>query len=99
MRTLSVIKKIQWDDKGSEVSQIYSAKFTNPKKDFIIAGGSDKNQAKIFQADSGKAVSIFGGLSKPCLVTDTSLDGTLCLMGCADGSAHVKNLIYAWLIQ
>ena len=28
---------------NEDATQIYSAKFTNPRKDFIIAGGSDKN--------------------------------------------------------
>lgn len=58
MRTMTLAKNITWDDKTAEVSQIYSAKFANPKKDFIIAGGKDKNEAKIFNVDTGKVVSI-----------------------------------------
>jgi WD40 repeat protein len=98
LRTLEAFKKIKWDDKreGHEHStQVYSAKFANPKKEFIIAGGSEKNMAKIFNADTGKAVAVFSGLNKPCLVTDTSPEGNLALIACADGSIQVKNLIYS----
>jgi WD40 repeat protein len=92
---MEMMKKLPWDDKGTEVTQLYTAKFANPKKDFIIAGGADKHTAKIFSYDTGKVVSIFGGLNKACLVTDTTSEGNLSLIGCADGSIHVKNLIYA----
>lgn len=78
-----------------ETTQIYSAKFAHPKKDFIIAGGSDKNQAKVFSADTGKIVSVFGALNKPCLTTDTSSDGSLLAIGCADGCLQIKNFIYS----
>ena len=64
----------------------------NAKKDFIIAGGAEKNVAKIFSTDTGKVVAEFGEMAKPCLVTDTSTEGNMCLMGCADGSIIVKNL-------
>ena len=67
----------------------------NPKKDLIVAGGADKNQAKVFNAETGKVISIFGGLHKPCLVTDSASDGSLMAVGCADGCLQVKNLIYS----
>ena len=60
----------------------------------IIAAGADKNVAKIISIDTGKTVSVFEDFAKPCLVTDTSTDGSLCLIGCADGSIHVKNFMY-----
>jgi len=44
----------------------------NPKKDFIISGGADKNIAKVFSYNNGKIVSVLGGLNKPCLTTDMS---------------------------
>ena len=46
------MQKIAWDGGNQEgakaSSQIYSAKFVNPKKELIIAGGADKNVTKIF---------------------------------------------------
>jgi len=51
------MNRIDWDDKlGGEPTKVYSAKFTNPKKDFIIAGGADKNVAKIFHTETLKLV-------------------------------------------
>jgi len=47
---------------GDETTLFYSAKFTNPKKEFIVAGGANKNQVRVFNADSGKLISIFEGL-------------------------------------
>ena len=64
----------------------YTAKFTNPKKDFILAGGADKNQAKVFNSTDGKPISVFNGFHKPCLVADSSSDGSLVLLGASDGS-------------
>ena len=69
----------------ADSTQLYSTKFINPKKDFIIAGGADKNQAKIFEVSTGKVMSVIGNLMKPCLVTDSSSDSTLLAIGCADG--------------
>ena len=52
LRTLECVQKIAWDGGNQEgakaSSQIYSAKFVNPKKELIIAGGADKYVTKIF---------------------------------------------------
>jgi len=66
-----------------------------PKRDFIFAGGANKNYAKIFSLATGKLVSVFGPLNKPCLVTDIASDGSLLALGCADGEVQVKNFVYA----
>lgn len=97
LRTMENSKNIAWGDKEStsEQSSIYSAKFTNPKKEFIVAGGADKHIAKIFSSDTGKIVSVFGNMQKACLITETSPEGALCFLGCGDGSVQVKNLLYA----
>ena len=90
------MQKIAWEadheESAKASSQIYSAKFVNPKKELIIAGGADRNVTKIFSTDTGKAVAEFGEMPKPCLVTDTSGEGNMCLIGCADGSIIVRNL-------
>ncbi len=46
---MSLIRNIKWADKfGSESSRIYSAKFANPRKEFIVAGGADDHMTKVF---------------------------------------------------
>lgn len=95
LRTLSMVYQVPWSKSSEETSKIYSAKFINPSKQFIIAAGADKNVAKVISLDTGKAVSVFEDFTKPCLVTDSSADGTLCLIGCADGTIHVKNFMYS----
>ena len=97
LRNLQLLKSIPWCDKPSstdDISQILCAKFTNPSKDYIIAGGTNKNVAKILSVATGKVHSVFGGLNKACLVAETSMEGGLALIGCADGSLNVKNLLY-----
>lgn len=88
MRTLKLESSIPWCEESysSESTQLYCAKFLNPKKDFILAGGTDKNIAKVINADTHKIATNFGPLTKPCLVVDSAPDGSLVLVGCADGS-------------
>lgn len=54
LRTFGLIKTFDWkgiDPNGS--SCIYSCKFVRPSKHAILACGSNKNQVKIFSADTG----------------------------------------------
>lgn len=96
LRMQQVTTSIQWTDSKNpdDHTLIYTAQFSNPNKDLIIAGGADKNVCKVFKYPSLETVAVFAGMTKPVLTADTSGDSSLLAIGTANGSVHFKNLIY-----
>ena len=84
---------MQEGDNIDQFPQIYTARYIGPKKEYILAGGSEPNVAKVVSVHSGKVVSEFKDFAKPVLVSDISPDCSAALIGCADGTIHVKNLL------
>ncbi len=88
--------QIKWTDSKNpdDNTLLYTAQFSHPQRDLIIAGGADKNVCKVFRASNLETVAVFGGMTKPVLTADTSNDGSMLAIGTANGSVHMKNLIY-----
>ena len=61
--------------------------------DYIIAGGSDRNIAKVFDTRNMRVIAAFDDFEKPCLVVDCSYDGLMFLMGSGEGKVRIKNMI------
>ena len=98
LRNFKPMGGISWTgavSKSDHSTLIYSAKYAGPRKEFIVAGGADANEVRVFNADTGRLLAVFDKLEKPVLSTDSSKDGSLLAIGSADGSVMVKNYVYS----
>jgi len=69
-----------------------------PNKDAILACGSNKNSAKLLSMETGDVIydlkdshHLLG--SSPVILVDSAPNGKTCLVGTANGSLFVKNVL------
>lgn len=94
--TSKVKETIKWQSASSENScMIFSSQFSrDPTSSIVIAGGSQENEAKLFDRSSGKAVA-FGSLlslPKPVFSVDMSPSSAMAAIGSADGTVRVVDV-------
>ena len=80
---------------GAVSSWLYSAIYSKPNAGFILAGGANKNEVRIFYAKESnnyKAVSKISKLYTPWLSIDWNNEGNEFAFGLSDGSIHVMAL-------
>jgi WD40 repeat protein len=91
--TGEVAETVEWQSMASpSPCMIFSAQFSrDPTSSMILAGGSQENDAKIFERTSGRA-AVFGGLlslPKPVFSVDFANSSRAAAIGCADGQVRV----------
>lgn len=91
-----VKETVKWQSASSDAScMIFSTQFSrDPKSSMVIAGGSQDNEAKIFDRSSGKAVA-FGSLvslPKPVFSVDVSPNSAMGAVGSADGTVRIIDI-------
>lgn len=95
MRKASAEIWIDWfgaDDETEEgvvPSWVYSAMFSKPHENYIIAAGAAKNEVRLFRNEDGyKGVAKVTGIKAPCLSIDWNNFGNKFAIGCANGTVH-----------
>ena len=93
---------INWFDSDETLSEdntpswLYSTIFTKPKAKYIIAGGTSKNEIRMFRNsiwyDEITAVSKISNLQTAWLTIDCSNSGDLVAVGWADGSVMLLRI-------
>ena len=96
IRKNELLETLDWNDglsSAKEGSSLFCAQFSKMNGDYIIAGGSDRNMAKVFDTRNMRVIAAFDDFEKPCLVVDSSYDGLMFLMGSGEGKVRIKNMI------
>jgi WD40 repeat protein len=86
----TLLSTIDWDEKKqSDCVFVYSAMFDKKIGENILAGGTGRNEMKMF--DYGPKVSSIGSviLPKSCMSIDMTYKGDLIALGCGDGKLRV----------
>ena len=89
-----LINAIDWDEgkKCQDCVFVYTAMFDKKIGENIIAGGTGRNEVKMF--DYGSKVSTIGSipLPKSCLSLDITYSGTMIALGCGDGKLRLIDI-------
>ena len=89
----SLINNYCWDMKNPSRSPlIYSLKLSYPSAQYLIACGSEPNEARIFDISKNCTfVCGISGLPKPCFATDFGPRTNIIAVGSADGYVRMYN--------
>ena len=91
--TGKIIEEIKWDSSSSKNDcMLYCAKFSNDSS-LIAAGGSGKNEAKIFDRKNNYAtVGTVAGLSRGVYSLDFNSDGSKFVVAGGDATIRIFNI-------
>jgi len=97
MGTGKVIETVDWRASTGQTSMLFGAQFSkDPASSMILAGGSQDNEAKLFDCSGGQAATPFGALinlRKPVFSLDWSPSSKMAAIGCADGQVRVLEVM------
>jgi COMPASS component SWD3 len=86
----TLMAAIDWDEKKqSDCVFVYSAMFDKKIGETIIAGGTGRNEMKMF--DYGPKTTSVGSLILPksCMSLDITYQGNMVALGCGDGKLRL----------
>ncbi|CAI2367968.1 unnamed protein product [Moneuplotes crassus] len=75
---------------GIVPSCVYTAMFLKSDPEYILAGGANKNELRLFRSE--KPISKITMLETPCLSVDCHPEGDEFSFGCSDGGLHIIGL-------
>ncbi len=90
---------IKWDnDPGVSPVKIYSTQVCQANGQFILAGGSGTNEARLYEAfkdikSTPTVMATMKGLRRACYTVDFSNQGDMCAISGGDGIIHVMDIV------
>lgn len=69
---------------------IYAARYTKPNAEYIVAGGTSRNEVRVFRNNEDyskiKGIGTFANLSSACITIDCAHESNKFVIGCANGT-------------
>ena len=90
---------IKWDnDPGVSPVKVYSAQVCQANGQFILAGGSGTNEARLYESFAGikstpTLMATMKGLGRACYSVDFSNQGDMCAISGGDGVIRVMDIV------